>query len=304
MVKGNVVRSAKIQSIVKKMESYSDGESHQINRNPVTHKFSTYYKRTERVGGTLLNTDEIATKYININVDEHNDENEQYISSMLQCNLVNDDDEEEEDEVGAESENNTNIRRSRRNQNHKKAKKYVAPPEELTRLQIREDFRKMRNPKMHEIKMILKTLGIGFEDYIDHKAYSFDPSTNYQQEEEEEDDVYMDHDDDDVDEDDDEDAQMNEELDDIQFIGMQSKHKKKKKKKRKRNHYEYEQHEVPQNSAFIINGHQTMNGEEPHRKKQKIINNNSEAIKCRKCNKIFTLEVDLLLHKTNDHCTN
>merc|ERR1712228_271795 len=81
---------------------------------------------------------------------------------------------------------------------------------------------------------------------------------------------------------------------------------KKKKKKRKHRHY----NDYEQNRAFsisdnnnILNGHQSMNGDQPpHRKKQKIMNNNSEAIKCRKCNKIFTLEVDLLLHKTNDHC--
>merc|ERR1712228_420984 len=310
LIKGTVVRSAKIQSIVKKMESYSidddDDDCNQINRNPVTHKFSTYYKRTERVGGTLLNTDDIATKYININVDEHKNDNEQqYISAMIQSTAINneEDDNEEEEVVGIESENNnTNIRRSRRNQNHKKAKKYCAPPEELTRLEIREDIRKMRNPKMHEIKIILKTLGIDFVNYIDHSAYSFDASSNYQQQDEEEEDVYLD-DDDDIDE---EDEDFNQEHDDIQFIGMHSKHKKKKKKKRKHRHY----NDYEQNRAFsisdnnnILNGHQSMNGDQPpHRKKQKIMNNNSEAIKCRKCNKIFTLEVDLLLHKTNDHC--
>merc|ERR1712228_282346 len=82
--------------------------------------------------------------------------------------------------------------------------------------------------------------------------------------------------------------------------------KKRKKKKRKHRHY----NDYEQNRAFsisdnnnILNGHQSMNGDQPpHRKKQKIMNNNSEVIKCRKCNKIFTLEVDLLLHKTNDHC--
>merc|ERR1712154_196549 len=54
-------------------------------------------------------------------------------------------------------------------QNSKKAKKYTAPSEELTRLQIRDDIRKMRNPKMHEIKNILR--GIGLEQFVNHKAY-------------------------------------------------------------------------------------------------------------------------------------
>merc|ERR1712130_519473 len=209
------------------------------------------------------------------------------------------------EDVGTiESENNTQIRRSRRNQNHKKAKKYCAPSDELTRLEIREDIRKMRKPKMHEIKIILKTLGIDFINYIDHSAYSFDASSNYQQQDEEDEDVYLD--DDNNDNDDEEDEDINEEHDDIQFIGMHSKHKKKKKKKRKHRNYDYEQNNNQNFSISdnnnILNGHQAMNGDEPHRKKQKIINNNPDAIKCGKCNKIFTLEVDLLLHKTNDHC--
>merc|ERR1712176_781454 len=77
-----------------------------------------------------------------------------------------------EDEVVADTENNSNIRRSRRNQSHKKAKKFSAPSEELTRLQIREDIRKMRNPKIADMKVILAK--IGFKDYIGHKAYCFD----------------------------------------------------------------------------------------------------------------------------------
>merc|ERR1712087_1081841 len=163
-----------------------------------------------------------------------------------------------------------------------------------TRLQIREDIRKMRNPKMHEIKMILKTLGIGFEKYINHKAYYHQP----QQQE----DVYLDDVDDDdgvgEEEEEEEEEDMNNEVpNDIQFIQMHSKRKKKKKKKRKRRHYEFDQNgSSTQTSASFI-----MNREEPHRKKIKM-NNNSDAIKCRKCNRIFTLEVDLLLHKTNDHC--
>jgi len=267
------------------------------------------------MAGTLQCTEDIANKYININVDQNI--NVKYISS-LQCNNNGTNQEEEEDEdedVGADSENNSNIRRSRRNQNHKKAKKYCAPSEELTRLQIREDIRKMRNPKMHEIKLIVQKLGAGFESYIDHKVYSFDAGTTAAAT-----DVYLD----DAGEDDDDDDDGNEDnFDDIEFIEMHSKHKKKKKKKRKR-HYDYQQNGVnavkypssSPNSAFrisasnnILNDHQAMNGNEPLRKKQKVVNNNNnhnhnstEAIKCGKCNKLFTLEVDLLLHKTNEHC--
>merc|ERR1712154_392541 len=101
---------------------------------------------------------------------------------------------------------------------------------------------------------------------------------------------------------------------DIQFIEMHSKRKKKKKKKKRKRHYDYQQNGVKYpssspNSAFrisasnnILNNQAAMNGNEPLRKKQKVISNSNEAIKCGKCNKLFTLEVDLLLHKTNEHC--
>merc|ERR1712244_125183 len=161
-----------------------------------------------------------------------------------------------------------------------------------TRLQIRDDIRKMRNPKMHEIKNILR--GIGLEQFVNHKAYiqtATHHQINYN--------LYND--------------------DDVQFISQPpTKHRKKKKKKHR--DYDYHGHHInasPSNSVFSIssdpaninnNKRTVINIDhhiQPQKKKQKlsVTNNGSqEAIKCDQCNKIFTLEVDLLLHRTNDKC--
>eukprot|EP01083_Nonionella_stella_P075093 203926_1 len=184
--------------------------------NPVTKKFSNYYFRNESIGGTLLQSQQIADKYV------------------------------EKDTVRKCYRNNYQ-------QNYiKKARKHCVPSDELTRIQIREDIRKMRNPKMDEIKMVLKAIGL--KHFVNHKAYV---------------DLY---------------GNENEKA-----INVVQKTKKKRKQRNYDSDYEDE--------TYCKNGYQQP---QPHKKKHKM--NDREPIKCNKCGKIFTLEVDLLLHRTNDKC--
>jgi len=188
-------------------------------------------------------------------------------------------------------------RQRKEHANFKRAKKYVSPSEELTRLQIREDIRKMRNPKMENIEEILKM--IGFTQFVNHEKYLPEsnlmnrPRPNQYREE----DNVID--------------------DDVQFVGI-TKHKKKRKRKRKhRHHADYhlaKPDEVsPSNSVLsmvsneqngeslprnVINIGDFDDGAEPQRKKAKP--SGDEVLKCHRCNKVFTLEVDLLIHKVND----
>merc|ERR1712032_308267 len=174
---------------------------------------------------------------------------------------------------------NIRTRRSRRNQNNKKAKNYVPPNEELTRLQIRADLRLMMSKSKR----------------LDEHGAS---TTNYQAISTS--DAYLDGDSHDNNDDNEEDDET---FDHVQFV----KRKRKKKRSKKRH---FDQSPSP-NDTFRIsaNGHshqQAMNGIPPL-KKQKVLDNttnngSADVIKCGKCQKLFTLEVDLLLHKTNEHC--
>ncbi len=160
LIGNNVIRTNKIECLITKMGSYTN------TNNPVTNKFSTYYQQNETIAGFLLKSDEIANKYMNNTINEKTNNDNNNNSSIGDNNKNNNNNN---------NINNTNNMRKTRaririeQQNYKKAKNYCAPSEELTRLQIREDIRKMRNPKMTEIKNILKI--IGFNQFINHKAY-------------------------------------------------------------------------------------------------------------------------------------
>ena len=372
LIGNNVIRRDKIETLIEKMGCFSNQKNHKnptnnttkkhkINRNPVTHKYSTYHQhdRNENIGGILLKTEEIANIYANNinNVDimmmkknknfynnqncvgghlfnyqmnnDCNDNNNNYSNQNINdnnngninnnynynYNHFNHSLNNNNNNMNNHNHNNNNnnnhhriIRTRARSQIEKKAKKYSAPSEELTRLQIREDIRKMRHPETDEIKDILKL--IGFQQYINHKTYKSINDDNY---------YYVnsnnnirnhnnDHDNDnDNDNDDDDDDD-----DDVQFIGINTTKPKKKKKKKL-------DHLSPSNSVFSISSENNNkndkdidinDNDEPPQKKQKLNNNNNNnnnkneesIIKCGKCNKIFTLEVDLLLHKTNDKC--
>merc|ERR1712154_486607 len=83
-----------------KMGTYSNRKSHKVqgemNRNPVTNKFSTYYQRKESVGGLLLETADIAKKYI---CDKKEVQNEQ---KNININIEHED--MEEDDINIEHE--------------------------------------------------------------------------------------------------------------------------------------------------------------------------------------------------------
>eukprot|EP01083_Nonionella_stella_P063002 163781_1 len=271
MIGQNVIRTDKIESLIEKMSSYQNQSTN--NRNPVTNTFSTYYERNESIGGELLQSEQIANKYIDKDIT-----NETATATAII--------------------RQTHSRSSYRldQQNSKRAKKYTAPTDELTRVQIREDIRKMRNPNMHQIKSTLKAIGL--KEFMNHGAYIelYDSGSEKQQN-----------------------------ANEVQFI---AKRKRKKRKHRNYESYDYAydygeyyhnsnnlnngyqlQQNNNNNSVFSISSETNINHEQaqplqpqpqPLKKKQKM--NNHEPIKCNQCNKIFTLEVDLLLHRTNDKC--
>lgn len=245
------------------------------------------------MGGTLLTKEEdILDGFISLFADDPKEESSNPDSETL--NGIT------EEALNGGIESSIQIRISKRNRqrkehaNSKRAKKYTSPSEELTRLQIREDIRKMRDPLPH-IKEILKL--IGFDEFLNHEKYLPDSNLMHRPKYS----VYRD-DDTGID-------------DDVQFIGINTKEKRKRKRKRKhRHHGDYHLSRTDDvspspNSVFSVLSNEQNgdaqnvinidfdDGAEPQRKRTKQSEGADEILKCPKCHKIFTLEVDLLIHK-------
>jgi len=283
MVGDQVVRQNVVENLMHSMHKMTNiaggGKARAFPNNPTTNKFSTYFLRdtNDSVGGTLLTKEEqIVDGFVPLFAAQHEE------TPTDSVNGDHDGTAEEATNGGTES----TIRKRMRTRNRqrrdfataKRAKKYCAPSEELTRLQIREDIRKMRNPKIEDMEQILKV--IGFDEFVNHESfekYALNRSKFG--------------------------AYHNGEAaadEDVQFIGVSKANKKKRKRKRRglaRNNADYalsKHDEVsPADSA---------NGAEPQRKRLKAGGEATEVLQCPQCHKIFTLEVDLLIHKVNDHC--
>jgi len=307
MLDDRIVRPEVVSNLMRKMAHSSTSKNCSVRfkrppNNPVTNKFSTYFLRddNDNVGGTLLTKEEdILDGFISL-FDEPKEESSD--------TAVNAEDVAMEEAVSGGIESSIRLRmrsriRQRKEHAHfKRAKKYNTPSEELTRLQIREDIRKMRNPQMDHIADILNM--IGFSAFIDHERYL--PGSNLMNRPKHS--VYRE----------------DEAEDDVQFIGV--KHKKKRKRKRKHRHRSDHHHSskpedvYPSNIAFsehsnerngesrslnVINIDGFDDGTEPRRKRLKPAESEgaSEVLMCPHpgCYKVFALEVDLLIHKVNDN---
>jgi len=305
MLDDRIVRPEVVSSLMHKMAKGSVGLKRPPN-NPVTNKFSTYFQRddNDNVGGTLLTKEEdILDGFISLFAEPKEE-------SVNPADSGNAEDVTMEEAVNGGIESSIRMRmrsrvRQRKEHAHfKRAKKYNTPPEELTRLQIREDIRKMRNPQMEHMAEILDL--IGFSAFINHERYL--PDSNLMNRPKHsvyrEDDVVIDA--------------------DVQFIGLDNKHKKKRKRKRKHRHRSDHDHHpkaedmYSSNIAFselpyarngeprsqnAINIDRFDDGSEPRRKRLKPDANTSEGLRCPHpgCYKVFELEVDLLIHKVNDN---
>jgi len=268
---GGVIRTQHIETLMYKMQQCeSDSEPlrapRQLN-NPTTHAFSTYYQRDEQnVGGVLVGTDAIARAYVEsctLREPKHETEADAADDAWRGHGSSS--------EMATESTAASNVRRRaqlrREQQNVKRARKYVPPSQELSRLQIREDIRRMRSPSKHR----------NDKGYVHGDA-----------EEDEGRDTH------------------------------------RKEKRRRRDDSASPAPTAPSapsaqsllTLSALSGDPKPVTGErgnelsmEPQRKRQRVngvgvgVAVSAEPIKCTQCNKIFTLEVDLLLHKTNvAHC--
>mmetsp|Transcript_52603 Transcript_52603/g.87115 ORF Transcript_52603/g.87115 Transcript_52603/m.87115 type:complete len:584 (+) Transcript_52603:112-1863(+) len=364
MIGNNVIRSQQIERLIEKIGTFSSNTNtatntpaattavavavaatatasvnakseQRVSRNPVTNKFSTYYNRTQAIGGTLVQTQQIGESDTNEhsecatadhdnvtmlapladNTKNSNNKDNENNNNHVEGDIVgnddddDDDDDDEDDDEGEEEEDvynsvNVGVRRRARTrleqQHFKKAKKYCAPPDELTRLQIRNDIRKMRNPQMNDISSVLKL--VGFERYIGHKSYVSlmqPPRSNnnnnksaHSYENNGHSHNYGDGGGGD---------------DEVQFIGTSTTTTESHTNNNASKRAVIDIADNRQSTATAAATSASKYDCGPPSKKAKLQSTNKElgtvaSFTCNKCGKAFAMEVDLILHKNHDQC--
>jgi len=293
MIDNRVVRPQVVETLMQKMaRSAASDKIKRAPNNPVTNQFSTYYHRESQknIGGFLLNAEEIVDGFECLFPDQPNDESSNQNDSANGDEMAG----AEDGEGTIRSRMKMRNRQRRDHANSKRAKKYSNPPDELTRLQIREDIRKIRTPQMSDMTEILSFCGLA--QYASHEKYLADSNLMNMPTQS----LYREADDDE---------------EDGQFIGARAKHKRKRKRKRTAEPALPKLESTPHHSQAnqpvfsISNGsnggpHSMHMGfadvAEPQRKRMKASEDSINLRKCPNCYKEFPLEIDLLMHKIHD----
>lgn len=177
LISGQLVRNDKVQTLVKQLanavnvdenggvrDESMESRSAWVNACPRKHSYSTYYERKKSIGGVLMNSQQVFKQYcIKMRLlNRKQQKNENRNVNIHDWNLTFFDkgcmvDDLFENMLKLKPKNRT---RSRMEQtNLKKARKYELPNDNLSRMEIRDDIRRMKEPKLHDLLSIISDLG-------------------------------------------------------------------------------------------------------------------------------------------------